>query len=176
MHPSTFFASMLAVSVIAAAFVAPPSRPTQLGGLRVLPAQSLSVARRSAPEMRAKGDNTIKFGKYQDKLTWKEVLDEDPKYCEWVLNKGPQTQPRFREFQRWLIKQAPQPRLLYHYTDSKAAKQIMGSGELKPSLKSAGDAFHGDGVYFTSLDPETTSYAELHENNYDGDVTEKSNY
>ena len=110
----------------------------------------------------------IKFGKYQDELTWKEVLDKDTQYCEWVLNKGSQTQPRFREFQRWLIKEAPQPRLLYHYTDSKAAKKILGSGVLKPSLKSVGDAFHGDGVYFTSLDPETTSFAELHENNFDG--------
>ena len=39
---------------------------------------------------------------------------------------------------------------------------------MNPPDTGAGDAFHGDGVYFTSLDPETTSYAELHENNYDG--------
>ena len=43
----------------------------------------------------------------------------------------------------------------------------MSSGVLMPSLKSSGDAYYGDGVYFTSL-PQTTGYAKLHENNVDG--------
>ena len=43
----------------------------------------------------------IGFGKYENKLTWEEVLDKDPRYCEWVLNQG-SAQPRFREFQHWL--------------------------------------------------------------------------
>ena len=117
------------------------------------------------------GDNVIWFGKYKDEKTWEEVLLEDPDYCEWVLSRRAErylSLPGFAAFQRWLRKyKGRQRQLLYHYTDTASAKAILGSGVLKPSLKSAGDAHYGDGVYFTSL-PQTTSYGTLHENNYDG--------
>ena len=41
----------------------------------------------------------------------------------------------------------------YHYTSEAAAKDIVLSGIISPSLAANGDAAHGDGVYLTTLDP-----------------------
>ena len=130
------------------------------------------------------------FGKYENELTWKEVLVKDPQYCNWVLNQR-SSRPGFQEFQRWLMKQAAQPRQaqprqakprqapprqsqddnvvwLFHYTNTDAAKEIRNSQCLLPSIQAkTGDAHEGDGVYFTSLQ-QNTPYAVLFANNYDG--------
>ena len=84
----------------------------------------------------AKGDNVIWFGKYENELTWKEVLDEDPEYCKWVLTRTKRCHewelPGLQEFQRWLMEQvqsadgakrraATRPQHVYHTEDTLAA-------------------------------------------------------
>lgn len=45
-------------------------------------------------------ENTIQFGKYKGH-TYKEVLEKDKKYCEWVKNTQT-SQPEFNRFKQWL--------------------------------------------------------------------------
>ncbi len=35
----------------------------------------------------SKGDLKIMFGKYNNKLTFAEALEQDPSYCEWALRR-----------------------------------------------------------------------------------------
>ncbi len=44
---------------------------------------------------------------------------------------------------------------LWHFTDLKALEKIENSKKLYPSLRAKGDAYHGNGVYFTDLPPES---------------------
>ena len=60
----------------------------------------------------------------------------------------------------------------YHYTNQKSAKAIFLSGKILPSLRSNGDAVHGDGVYLTTLDPKLGKDIVI-QNNWDG-VTRNS--
>ena len=141
---------MLAVSVVAAAFVAPPRRPTQLGGLRVSPAQSLSVARRSAAEMRAKGDNMI-AREQQDEPTWKEVLDEDRSTAMVFIRKHPASVSGVPA----PLKEAP-PASSALPPQTRRPRSRFG---LRPSRQPRARRSRR-WSYFTSLDPETTSYAD----------------
>merc|ERR1712142_622543 len=55
----------------------------------------------------------------------------------------------------------------YHYTNKSGAENIILSGKIRPSLKSNGDAIHGDGVYLTTLDPNLGKDM-VGKNNWDG--------
>ena len=55
----------------------------------------------------------------------------------------------------------------YHYTNLENAKDIFLEGKILPSLKSHGDAVHGDGVYLTTLDPKLGKDT-VGKNNWDG--------
>jgi len=55
----------------------------------------------------------------------------------------------------------------YHYTSETAAKDIVLSGMISPSLAANGDAAHGDGVYLTTLDPRLGKET-IKNNNWDG--------
>jgi hypothetical protein len=59
----------------------------------------------------------------------------------------------------------------YHYTNTSeaAAKDIVISGIISPSLAANGDAAHGDGVYLTTLDPRL-GRETIKNNNWDGSV------
>ena len=119
-----------------------------------------------------RGHKKLSFGQYRGK-SFARVRREDPEYCAWALEQSAPRTSNLAAFQSFLRSQrqvkatARRPQPIYHYTDTASAKKILGSGVLKPSLKKDGDAFYGDGVYFTSK-PQTTGYKELHENNYDG--------
>lgn len=58
--------------------------------------------------------------------------------------------------------------LFYHYTDEEGAQHIIRSGKLLASLSSMAtdDAGFGNGVYLTTLKPETHSKAQIAENNW----------
>lgn len=58
------------------------------------------------------------------------------------------------------------PKYLYHYTTQSAAKQIANSGYIKASTAPS-DAALGQGGYFTSKPPQTSTQ-NLLKNNYDG--------
>ena len=55
----------------------------------------------------------------------------------------------------------------YHYTNLENSKDIFLEGKILPSLKSHGDAVHGDGVYLTTLDPKLGKDT-VGKNNWDG--------
>ena len=55
----------------------------------------------------------------------------------------------------------------YHYTNHASAKAIFLAGKILPSLRSNGDAVHGDGVYLTTLDPKLGKDI-VGKNNWDG--------
>ena len=55
----------------------------------------------------------------------------------------------------------------YHYTTIEAAKFILLSGKILPSLSAKGDAAHGDGVYLTTLEPRL-GRETVKNNNWDG--------
>ena len=60
----------------------------------------------------------------------------------------------------------------YHYTTIQAAKVILLSGEILPSLAARGDAAHGDGVYLTTLEPRL-GRETVKNNNWDGLASSK---
>ncbi|GIQ89948.1 hypothetical protein KIPB_012569 [Kipferlia bialata] len=62
---------------------------------------------------------------------------------------------------------ADSTRMLYHYTTTDAALEIMESGTINPSTDTVGDAAYGVGVYTTGL-PPTTEADTLITNNWDG--------
>lgn len=170
---------MIAVCVIASAFVMPGSTFNAQTHYESMLVSTLScVPRESEIMMRQNdGERMIWFGKYKDEKTWEEVLLEDPAYCDWILSQPTRLGgvTGFAAFQKWLmaVKSRRPAGVLYHYTDTSSAKAILGSGVLLPSLKSSGDAYYGDGVYFTSLSPQNTTYAALHDNNYDGALQQR---
>ena len=156
----------LTCAVVVSAFVPVPGPQ--------VPACSLvrRDVRAAAWRGRGGGNEKISFGKYQGKsFAW--IRREDPEYCAHMLERPTKRSSDLAAFQSFLRSRrqvkatARRPQPIYHYTDTASAKKILGSGVLKPSLKKDGDAFYGDGVYFTSK-PQTTGYKELHENNYDG--------
>ena len=55
----------------------------------------------------------------------------------------------------------------YHYTNKESAIEIFLEGKIEPSLRSNGDAVHGDGVYLTTLDPKLGKDI-VGKNNWDG--------
>jgi len=64
--------------------------------------------------------------------------------------------------------------LYYHYTDDAGANKIIRTGRLLASLKFvSGDTAYGNGVYFTQLNPDTSSKTEIAMNNWQ-DTSEDS--
>ena len=55
----------------------------------------------------------------------------------------------------------------YHYTDSKSAEKIIDSGYIKASTDCSTDCSLGQGVYFTTKPPQSSTET-LKQNNYDG--------
>ena len=55
----------------------------------------------------------------------------------------------------------------YHYTNHASAIAIFLAGKIEQSLRSNGDAVHGDGVYLTTLDPKLGKEV-VGKNNWDG--------
>ena len=60
---------------------------------------------------------------------------------------------------------AATPKHLYHYTDASGAKAIAKSGHLRASKRINGDCALGEGTYFTSKPPQTSTH-NLLTNNY----------
>jgi hypothetical protein len=54
----------------------------------------------------------------------------------------------------------------YHYTDKCGAEAIRASMTLRESKVRIGDAYHGDGVYFTTKSPLGLSKLQIALNNY----------
>ena len=55
---------------------------------------------------------------------------------------------------------------LYHYTSKDAAEAIGAEEIIKSSTSKAGDARHGDGVYFNDMNPEDHTMSQVAYNNY----------
>ena len=56
---------------------------------------------------------------------------------------------------------------VYHYTDQDGQRSIMRDESISVSTGAKSrDAFHGQGVYLTSMDPESHTKEELAENNW----------
>ena len=55
---------------------------------------------------------------------------------------------------------------LYHYTSKEAAKAIKESRIIESSKGEGRDAYSGDGVYFTDMNPEDFTRTEVSRNNY----------
>lgn len=55
------------------------------------------------------------------------------------------------------------PKTLYHYTNEDGLKGILESNSIKPSLKEKNpkDARYGDGQYFTDIEPNTKTNAQI---------------
>ena len=60
------------------------------------------------------------------------------------------------------------PKHLYHATTMKAAKQITKDRYIDASCESNGDAFLGDGVYFTAIPVEWADPEVVRKNNFGG--------
>ena len=46
--------------------------------------------------------HVLKFGKHQEEKYW-NVRERDPQYCQWVLEQGPQGNPDFEHFRKYLL-------------------------------------------------------------------------
>ena len=55
---------------------------------------------------------------------------------------------------------------LYHYTSEEGKKGIETTEIIKSSKVEAGDALHGDGVYFTDMNPADYTMSQVAYNNY----------
>jgi len=58
--------------------------------------------------------------------------------------------------------------LYYHYTDEEGVQRIIQTGKIMASLNfmSGGDTAHGNGVYFTKLEPKSSTRIEIAKNNW----------